>query len=163
VENNDARISRVSGSPVDGDDRDGSDLDLPADPTGGKTSLISLVWIKRGLEALPGAKNAALAPMALRERAEQCVFQEAAEPIACKTRKVPDPMSGMPDTIGNVESDFGDISRDSRLLDGKTQRTVADSLIAIGRKTDDQMMRFDSSLKETTPALWQGFPDACES
>ncbi len=77
VENNDARNPRVFGSVLHGDDTDDSDLDLLVDPIDGKTSLISLVRIKRELEALLGVKTDVLTPLALHERFRQEVLREA--------------------------------------------------------------------------------------
>jgi predicted nucleotidyltransferase len=77
VESNDARNPRVFGSVLHGDDTDESDLDLLVDPIDGKTSLISLVRIKRELEAVLGVKTDVLTPMALHERFRQDVLREA--------------------------------------------------------------------------------------
>ena len=77
VENNDARNPRVFGSVLHGDDTDDSDLDLLVDPIDGKTSLISLVRIRRELEALLGVKTDVLTPLALHERFRQEVLREA--------------------------------------------------------------------------------------
>lgn len=77
VEKNDARNPRVFGSALHGEDTEDSDLDLLVDPIDGKTSLISLVRIKRELEALLGVKTDVLTPMALHERFRQEVIREA--------------------------------------------------------------------------------------
>ncbi len=77
VENNDARNPRVFGSVLHGDDTDDSDLDLLVDPIDGRTSLISLVRIRRELEALLGVKTDVLTPLALHERFRQEVLREA--------------------------------------------------------------------------------------
>ena len=77
VEANDARNPRVFGSVVHGNDTDDSDLDLLVDPIDGKTSLTSLVRIKREVEALLGVRTDVLTPMALHERFRQNVLQEA--------------------------------------------------------------------------------------
>ena len=77
VEANDARNPRVFGSVVHGDDTDDSDLDLLVDPIDGKTSLTSLVRIKREVEALLGVRTDVLTPMTLHERFRQNVLQEA--------------------------------------------------------------------------------------
>lgn len=78
VESNDARNPRVFGSVVRGDDTEDSDLDLLVDPIDGKTSLISLVRIKRQVETLLGVRADVLTPMALHERFRQDVLREAA-------------------------------------------------------------------------------------
>lgn len=77
VESNDARNPRVFGSVVHGDDTEDSDLDLLVDPIDGKTSLISLVRIKRQVETLLGVRADVLTPMALHERFRQDVLREA--------------------------------------------------------------------------------------
>ena len=77
VENNDARNPRVFGSVLHGDDTDDSDLDLLVDPIDGKTSLISLVRIRRELEALLGVNTDVLTPLALHERFRREVLREA--------------------------------------------------------------------------------------
>ncbi|NVK42610.1 MAG: nucleotidyltransferase family protein [Oceanospirillaceae bacterium] len=78
VERHNARNPRVFGSVVHGDDTEDSDLDLLVDPIDGKTSLISLVRIKRDLEVVLGVRTDVLTPMSLHERYRQDVLQEAA-------------------------------------------------------------------------------------
>ena len=77
VESNDACNPRVFGSVVHGEDTEESDLDLLVDPIDGKTSLFSLVRIKRELEARLGVKTDVLTPMALHERFRSDVLREA--------------------------------------------------------------------------------------
>lgn len=77
VATHDACNPRVFGSVLHGDDTEGSDLDLLVDPIDGKTSLFSIVRIKRDLEALLGVKADVLTPMALHERFRQDVLREA--------------------------------------------------------------------------------------
>ncbi|MFC6669696.1 nucleotidyltransferase family protein [Marinobacterium aestuariivivens] len=77
VERHNARNPRVFGSVVHGDDTEDSDLDLLVDPIEGKTSLISLVRIKRDLEVVLGVRTDVLTPMSLHERYRQDVLQEA--------------------------------------------------------------------------------------
>ncbi|MBU0498790.1 MAG: nucleotidyltransferase domain-containing protein [Gammaproteobacteria bacterium] len=77
VELNDAANPRVFGSVLHGEDSDDSDLDLLVDPIEGKTSLVSLVRIKRELERILGVKTDILTPMALHERFRETVMQEA--------------------------------------------------------------------------------------
>lgn len=77
VQENDATNPRVFGSVLHGEDTEDSDLDLLVDPIDGKTSLISLVRIRRELEALLGVKTDVLTPMALHERFRQDVLREA--------------------------------------------------------------------------------------
>ncbi|WP_459869455.1 nucleotidyltransferase family protein [Endothiovibrio diazotrophicus] len=77
MESNDAANPRVFGSVLHGDDTEESDLDLLVDPIEGKTTLISLVRIKRELEALIGVETDVLTPMALHERFRQSVLSEA--------------------------------------------------------------------------------------
>ena len=77
VESNNARNPRVFGSVVRGDDTDNSDLDLLVDPIEGKTTLASLVRIKREIESLTGIATDVATPMALRESFRQAVLKEA--------------------------------------------------------------------------------------
>ena len=77
VELNGACNPRVFGSVLHGDDTSDSDLDLLVDPIEGKTTLTSLVRIKRELEALAGVTTDVLTPMALHERFRQRVLAEA--------------------------------------------------------------------------------------
>ena len=78
VERNNARNPRVFGSALHGDDTANSDLDLLVDPIEGKTTLTSLVRIKREVEALTGVSTDVLTPMALHERFRQQILAEAA-------------------------------------------------------------------------------------
>jgi predicted nucleotidyltransferase len=68
---------RVFGSALHGDDTTDSDLDLLVDPVAGKTTLISLVRIKRDIESLTGVPTDVLTPMALHERFRSTVLAEA--------------------------------------------------------------------------------------
>ena len=77
VELNGAMNPRVFGSALHGDDTDESDLDLLVDPIDGRTTLTSLVRIKREVEALTGVSTDVLTPMALHERFRQTVLAEA--------------------------------------------------------------------------------------
>lgn len=77
VESNNARNPRVFGSVLHGEDTDDSDLDLLVDPIDGRTSLVSLVRIKREVEALLGVRTDVLTPMALHERFRDDVLREA--------------------------------------------------------------------------------------
>ena len=77
VERNDACNPRIFGSVLHGDDTDGSDLDILVDPIDGRTSLVSLVRIKRELEQLLGVRADIQTPMSLHERFRQAVLQEA--------------------------------------------------------------------------------------
>lgn len=74
---NNACNPRVFGSALHGDDTDESDLDLLVDPIEGKTTLTSLVRIKREVEAITGVTTDVLTPMALHERFRQSVLAEA--------------------------------------------------------------------------------------
>jgi hypothetical protein len=77
VEENGACNPRVFGSALRGDDTSESDLDILVDPIEGKTTLTSLVRIKREVEALTGVRTDVLTPMALHERFRQTVLAEA--------------------------------------------------------------------------------------
>jgi predicted nucleotidyltransferase len=77
VERNGARNPRVFGSVAQGSDTAESDLDLLVDPIEGKTTLTSLVRIKREVESLLGVPTDVLTPMALHERFRSAVLAEA--------------------------------------------------------------------------------------
>jgi len=77
VEINGAQNPRVFGSVLHGEDTVDSDLDLLVDPIDGKTTLTSIVRIKREIEALTGISIDVLTPMALHERFRQTVLAEA--------------------------------------------------------------------------------------
>jgi hypothetical protein len=80
VEQYGASNPRVFGSVLHGEDSDESDLDILVDPIEGKTTLASLVRIKREIESLTGVRTDVLTPMALHERFRQAVLAEA-EPV----------------------------------------------------------------------------------
>jgi uncharacterized protein len=77
VELHGASNPRVFGSAIHGDDTEESDLDILVDPIAGKTTLISLVRIRREIESLTGVETDILTPMALHERYRQIVLAEA--------------------------------------------------------------------------------------
>jgi len=77
VERHGARNPRVFGSVVHGTDQEASDLDLLVDPIEGRTTLLSLVRIKRDIEAMTGVTTDVLTPMSLHERFRQAVLAEA--------------------------------------------------------------------------------------
>ena len=77
VERHGASNPRVFGSVVHGTDDETSDLDLLVDPIEGRTTLLSLVRIKRDIEALTGVTTDVLTPMSLHERFRQTVLAEA--------------------------------------------------------------------------------------
>lgn len=77
VERNDATNPRVFGSVARGDDTEGSDLDLLVDPIDGRTTLVSLVRIKRELEQALGVRADVATPHSLRAEIRQRVLTEA--------------------------------------------------------------------------------------
>lgn len=77
VEHNEACNPRIFGSVLRGEDTDESDLDILVDPIEGRTSLVSLVRIKRELDQALGVNTDILTPMSLHERFRQAVLQEA--------------------------------------------------------------------------------------
>jgi predicted nucleotidyltransferase len=77
VENNDACNPRVFGSVLHGDDTDDSDIDILVDPIDGRTSLMSLVRIKRELEQILGVKADIQTPFSLHERFRGAILSEA--------------------------------------------------------------------------------------
>jgi len=77
VEKHGAKNPRVFGSVLHGQDTEDSDLDLLVDPIDGRTTLTSLVRIKRDVETLTGVTTDVLTPMALNERYRHSVLVEA--------------------------------------------------------------------------------------
>lgn len=77
VEENDACNPRVFGSVLSGHDTENSDLDILVDPIANKTSLISLVRIKRELEQTIGIKADIHTPLSLHENFRGRVLHEA--------------------------------------------------------------------------------------
>jgi uncharacterized protein len=77
VEQHGARNARVFGSVVHGNDSDDSDLDLLVEPIDGRTTLTSLVRIKRDLESITGVPIDVVTPIALQEHMRQAVIAEA--------------------------------------------------------------------------------------
>ena len=77
VERNDACNPRVFGSVVHGEDVEGSDIDILVDPIDGRTSLVSLVRIKRELEQLLGVRTDVQTPLSLHERFRGAILSEA--------------------------------------------------------------------------------------
>ncbi len=73
----DATNPRVFGSVARGEDSEGSDLDLLVDPVEGKTSLITLVRLKRALESALGVKTDVLTPLSIHERYRAGVLKDA--------------------------------------------------------------------------------------
>ena len=77
VEENDACNPRVFGSVLHGDDTENSDIDLLVDPIDDRTSLVSLVRIKREIEQILGVKADIQTPMSLHERFRADILREA--------------------------------------------------------------------------------------
>jgi predicted nucleotidyltransferase len=77
VERNDACNPRVFGSVLHGNDTESSDLDLLVDPIDDRTSLVSLVRIKREIEQTLGIKADIQTPMSLHERFRAAILCEA--------------------------------------------------------------------------------------
>ncbi len=77
VYSNDACNPRIFGSVLHGEDTDDSDLDILVDPIDGRTTLVSLVRIKREIEQILGVRADIQTPMSLHERFRASVLQEA--------------------------------------------------------------------------------------
>lgn len=77
VEKNDACNPRVFGSVLHGDDTENSDLDLLVDPIDDRTTLISLVRMKREIEQILGITTDIQTPMSLHERFRSLILREA--------------------------------------------------------------------------------------
>lgn len=74
---NDAVNPRVFGSASKGEDTGQSDLDILVDPIDGKTTLFSLVRIKREVERVLGVRADVLTPQSISERYRNTVLKEA--------------------------------------------------------------------------------------
>lgn len=72
-----AENPRVFGSVARGEDSEGSDLDVLVDPVEGKTSLVTLVRLKRALESTFGVKTDVLTPLSIHERYRDRVLKDA--------------------------------------------------------------------------------------
>lgn len=73
----DAVNPRVFGSVARGEDSEQSDLDVLVDPIDGKTSLVTLIRLKRALESALGVKADVLTPLSINERYRDRVLNEA--------------------------------------------------------------------------------------
>jgi len=77
VKRNDACKPRVFRLALHGDDTENSDIDLLVDPIEDRTSLLSLVRIKRKIEQILGVKADIQTPMSLHERFRVAILHEA--------------------------------------------------------------------------------------
>jgi predicted nucleotidyltransferase len=77
VEEHGACNPRVFGSVLHDLDTEDSDLDLLVDPIEGRTTLLSLVRIRREVMRLTGVATDVLTPAALNERFRQTVLAQA--------------------------------------------------------------------------------------
>ena len=73
----DAVNPRVFGSVARGEDNEQSDLDVLVDPIDGKTSLVTLIRLKRALESALGVKADVLTPLSINERYRDRVLSDA--------------------------------------------------------------------------------------
>lgn len=73
----DAVNPRVFGSVARGEDNEQSDLDVLVDPIDGKTSLVTLIRLKRALESALGVKADVLTPLSINERYRDRVLNDA--------------------------------------------------------------------------------------
>lgn len=73
----DAVNPRVFGSVARGEDNEESDLDVLVDPIDGKTSLVTLIRLKRAIESALGVKADILTPMSIHERYRDRVLKDA--------------------------------------------------------------------------------------
>jgi uncharacterized protein len=77
VARNDACNPRVFGSTIHGSDTELSDLDILVDPVVGRTSLLSLVRIKREIEKVIGITADIQTPGSIHEKFRQTILSEA--------------------------------------------------------------------------------------
>ncbi len=68
---------RVFGSVARGEDTEDSDLDLLVDPVEGKTSLVTLVRLRRALELALGVRTDVLTPLSINDRYRDRVLLDA--------------------------------------------------------------------------------------
>ena len=75
-----------------------------------------------------------------------------------KSRRIPERIQDIRETLENVRSDVGTLTKEQFLTDGKTQRAVIESLIVIGESANN-IMHLDPDIEQKTPELWQHFRD----
>lgn len=76
-----------------------------------------------------------------------------------KSRRVSDWLADIQESIANIYSDMGSLSKQEFAEDGKTQRAVIKGLTDIG-EASKMIMELDASLAEKDPGIWQHFKDA---
>lgn len=77
VERNQACNPRIFGSVLHGDDTADSDIDILIDPIPGKTSLVSLVRMRREIEQILSVRVDIQTPLSLHEKFRAVVLREA--------------------------------------------------------------------------------------
>jgi uncharacterized protein with HEPN domain len=78
-----------------------------------------------------------------------------------KSRRVPERIQDIRETMGNARSDLGSMTKEQFLANGKTQRAVIESIIGMGESAN-RIMRLDPGIEHECPAVWQYFKDAYE-
>ncbi|NVO05118.1 MAG: DUF86 domain-containing protein [Rhodoferax sp.] len=75
-----------------------------------------------------------------------------------KSRRVSDWLADIRESIANIYSDMGSLTKQEFTADGKTQRAVIKGLTDIG-EASKMIMELDASLGEKNPQMWQHFKD----
>jgi uncharacterized protein with HEPN domain len=75
-----------------------------------------------------------------------------------KTRRIPDWVSDIRESIQNIRADVGSLSKREFLEDGKSQRAVIKGLTDIGEAANT-IMKLAPGLKERLPETWQHLED----
>ena len=75
-----------------------------------------------------------------------------------KTRRIPDWVSDIRESIQNIRSDIGSLSKREFVDDGKSQRAVIKGLTDIGEAANT-IMKLAPGLKERDPDMWKHLED----
>ena len=75
-----------------------------------------------------------------------------------KTRRIPDWVNDIRETIQNIRSDIGSLTKPEFLEDGKSQRAVIKGLTDIGEAANN-IMKLAPGLKQRNPDTWQHLED----
>lgn len=75
-----------------------------------------------------------------------------------KTRRIPDWVNDIRETIKNIRSDIGSLTKPEFLEDGKSQRAVIKGLTDIGEAANS-IMKLAPGLKQRNPDTWRHLED----
>lgn len=75
------------------------------------------------------------------------------------SRRVLDRVQDIRESLANIKSDIGTLTKEQFLVDGKTQRAVIEGIIVVGEAAN-RVMHLDPALEQRNPDVWQHFRDA---